>query len=75
MVQVFELLNASGIPKSHTSHLELLVPQVSIKQSAHCRTWEGFGASCGALELETARITQVHLTCINIRKDCRTEPE
>lgn len=75
IIQVFELLNASGIPRCHARRLELLVPQVSTRQSEHCRTWEGFEASCGTPEYEAARITQVHLTCIRIRKDCRTEPE
>lgn len=32
ILHVLELLNASGIPKSHASHLELLVPQVSTSQ-------------------------------------------
>lgn len=69
------LLNASGIPKSHENHLELLVSEVSTRQSAHCRTWGGFESPCGTPKYKAASITQVHLTCISIRKGCKTEPE
>lgn len=71
MVQIFELLNAAGIPRSPASHLGWLVPQVS----TFCRTWGGFESPCETPGYEAARITQVHLNCISLRKDCRNEPE